>query len=387
MSRIRLAYLPASLRPGGAERQMLALAERLPNDRFQVDFLAIVGRGSYDERAEAAGSQVSALGSPARLEDGLTRKGIKRVSKIMNYVSFVRRARYDIVDAWLYPADVMAALARPLTQTPVVMAGRRNVDLRNQFGIAERLIGAATNRLTDVVVANSAAAAAVAVETQGVDPAKIRIIRNGVIVGQPSSSEERAFRRQELGATDNDIVVGCVANYREVKGLDRLIEVAAALIRDGLPIRLELIGDGDLRPQLERQISATGLDHRICLHGSVLDVQPLYAAFDVVVQASVREGLPNVMLEAAAAARPIVATAAGGTSEIIIDGQTGLLVPVNDSEAMASALRHTVTDPGLRTRLGRAARDHVSTTFGMDRFVAEFADLYETLVASRRRHT
>ena len=146
----------------------------------------------------------------------------------MNYVSFVRRARYDIVDAWLYPADVMAALARPLTQTPVVMAGRRNVDLRNQFGIAERLIGAATNRLTDVVVANSAAAAAVAVETQGVDPAKIRMIRNGVIVGQPSSSEERAFRRQELGATDNDIVVGCVANYREVKGLDRLIEVAAA---------------------------------------------------------------------------------------------------------------------------------------------------------------
>ena len=100
----------------------------------------------------------------------------------------------------------------------------------------------------------------------------------------------------------------------------------------------------------------------------MLDVQPLYAAFDVVVQASVREGLPNVMLEAAAAARPIVATAAGGTSEIIIDGQTGLLVPVNDSEAMASALRHTVTDPGLRTRLGRAARDHVSTTFGMDRF-------------------
>ena len=387
MSRIRLAYLPASLRPGGAERQMLALAERLPTDRFQVDFLAIVGRGSYDDRAEAGGLRVRALGSPARLQDGLARKGIKRVSKILNYVSFARRARYDIVDAWLYPADVMAALARPLTRTPVVMAGRRNIDPRNQFGIAEGLIGAATNRLTDVVVANSAAAAGLAVETQGVDPAKIRIIRNGVIVGEPASPEERALRRQELGATDDDILIGCVANYREVKGLDRLIEVVAALIRDGLPIRLELIGDGDLRRQLEQQIGATGLEHRICLHGSVLDVLPLYAAFDVVVQASVREGLPNVMLEAAAAARPIVATAAGGTPEIIIDGQTGLLVPVEDSEAMAGALRRAVTDPTLRTRLGGAARDHVTTTFGMDRFVAEFADLYETLVASKQRRT
>ena len=387
MSRLRLAYLPASLRPGGAERQMLALAERLPRDRFDVDFLAIVGRGPYDDRAEAAGSRVRALGSPARLEDGLASKGVKRASKILNYVSFVRKARYDVVDAWLYPADVMAALARPLTRTPVVMAGRRNVDPRNQFGIAEGVIGAATNRLIDVVVANSAAAAAVAVETQGVDPAKIRIIRNGVIVGELSSSAERSLRRQQLGVAGDDIVVGCVANYREVKGLDRLIEVAAALIRDGLPIRLELIGDGDLRPQLERQIHAAGLEHRICLHGSVLDVEPLYAAFDVVVQGSVREGLPTVLLEAGAAARAIVATSAGGSSEIVIDGQTGLLVPVDDSDAMAVALLRVATDSALRERLGRAARDHVATTFGMDRFVVEFAELYESLVASKRRAT
>ena len=387
MSRLRLAYLPASLRPGGAERQMLALAERLPRDRFDVDFLAIVGRGPYDDRAEAAGSRVRSLGSPARLEDGLASKGVKRASKILNYVSFVRKARYDVVDAWLYPADVMAALARPLTRTPVVIAGRRNVDPRNQFGIAEGVIGAATNRLIDVVVANSAAAAAVAVETQGVDPAKIRIIRNGVIIGELSSSAERSLRRQQLGVAGDDIVVGCVANYREVKGLDRLIEVAAALIRDGLPIRLELIGDGDLRPQLERQIHAAGLEHRICLHGSVLDVEPLYAAFDVVVQGSVREGLPNVLLEAGAAARAIVATSAGGSSEIVIDGQTGLLVPVDDSDAMAVALLRVATDSALRERLGRAARDHVTTTFGMDRFVAEFAELYESLVASKRRAT
>lgn len=384
MRQIRVAYLPASLRPGGAERQMMALAERLPRDRFQVDFLAIVGRGSYDSRAEAAGSRVQALGSPSGPDDGVVRKGIKRIGKIGNYISTVRKARYDVVDAWLYPSDVMAAFARPLTRTPVVIAGRRNVDPRNQFGIAERAVGATTNRLTDVVVANSAAAAALAVETQGVDPGRIRVIRNGVIVPKPASAAERAARRTELGATDEDILVGCVANYRDVKGLDGVIDAVAGLIGEGLPLRLELVGDGDLRSQLDHQIRSLGLEERICLHGAVLDVEPLYSAFDIVVQGSLREGLPNVLLEAGAAGRPIVATAAGGTPEIVIDGQSGLLVPVSDRAALTAAIRRVATDPTLRDKLGAGAREHVSTTFGMDRFVAEFADLYETLVAAKR---
>lgn len=384
MRRLRVAYLPASLRPGGAERQMMALAERLPRDRFEVDFLAIVGRGDYDDRAIAAGSRVQPLGTPSGPGDSVVRKGLKRVVKIGNYVSAVRRGRYDVVDAWLYPSDVMAAFARPLTRTPVVLAGRRNVDPRTQFGFAERVIGAATNRLTDMVVANSAAAAALAVETQGVDPAKIRVIRNGVIVPDPSTADDRALRRRELGATDNDILIGCVANYRDVKGLDRVVDVVAGLIREGLPLRLELIGDGDLRPRLEQQIQSLGIADRICLHGAVLDVEPLYAAFDVVVQGSLREGLPNVLLEAGAAGRAIVATAAGGSPEIVIDGRTGVLVPVGDPAALGVALRRVATDAGLRERLGGGAREHIISAFGMDRFVAEFATLYETLVAAKR---
>jgi glycosyltransferase involved in cell wall biosynthesis len=119
----------------------------------------------------------------------------------------------------------------------------------------------------------------------------------------------------------------------------------------------------------------------------VLDVEPLYPAFDVVVQGSIREGLPNGLLEAGAAGRAIVATAAGGTPEIVIDGQTGLLVPVNEPAALAGAIRRVATDLTLRERLGGAAREHVESVFGMERFVAEFASLYETLVAGKRRST
>jgi glycosyltransferase involved in cell wall biosynthesis len=93
--------------------------------------------------------------------------------------------------------------------------------------------------------------------------------------------------------------------------------------------------------------------------------------------------LPNALLEAGAAGRAIVATDAGGTHEIVIDGRTGLLIPVEDVGALTEALRTVASDVTLRDRLGGAARDHVEAVFGMDRFVKEFATLYESLAAAR----
>lgn len=138
-----------------------------------------------------------------------------------------------------------------------------------------------------------------------------------------------------------------------------------------------------MRPALEQQVREFGLESRVRLHGTELNPELLYPAFDLAVRASSREGLPNALLEAGAAGRPMLATAAGGSDEIVIDGRTGLLVPVDDGAALAEAIRRAVSDAGLRQRLGRAAREHVATTFGMDRFVAEFAVLYEEQVAAR----
>ena len=98
------------------------------------------------------------------------------------------------------------------------------------------------------------------------------------------------------------------------------------------------------------------------------------------ISASDAEGLPNVVLEGAAAGRPIVATAAGGTPEIVIDGVTGLLAPVGDTDGLARGLTRILDDRGLAQRMGGAARDHVAKRFGLERFVAETAALYEEMV-------
>jgi glycosyltransferase involved in cell wall biosynthesis len=383
MRPLRVAYLPASLRPGGAERQMLALAERLPKDRFTVEFIAITGAGEYDERAETAGARVRSLGVPATSGDSIPTKSFKRVAKIVRYATVARSATYDIIDAWLYPSDVLAALARPFTRTPIIISGRRNIDPQRQFRILERPVGALVHRGTDMVVANSAAAAAFAIANQRIDPTRVRIIRNGVVIPTLATAAERGSIRHELGVADGEILIGCVANYRDVKRLDLLITSFAQLVAEGLPVRLELIGEVTSRPALEAQIRDAGIEHVVCLHGSVPSAERLYPAFDVVVQSSDGEGLPNALLEASAAGRAIVATAAGGTEEIVTDGTTGLLVRIGDQDGLTAAIRREVVDPELRGRLGAAARSHVATAFSIDRFVGEFADLYESLAAEK----
>ena len=129
---------------------------------------------------------------------------------------------------------------------------------------------------------------------------------------------------------------------------------------------------------MELAVDRAGLE-RVRFVGTVPDARVVYDGLDVLVSASDSEGLPNVVLEAAAAGLPIVATAAGGTPEIVIDGETGLLSTVGDVEGLGRALIRVLEDPDLGPRLGRAAREHVARSFGLDRFIAETAALYEEM--------
>jgi glycosyltransferase involved in cell wall biosynthesis len=384
MSLLHIAYLPPTLRPAGAERQMLALAEGLPRDRFRVDFLAMSGAGPYDERALAAGAGVRFLGSPPRVGASTLERLVGRGIKSARYTYVSRAGHYDIVDAWLYPVDVMAVLARSITRTPVVVTGRYNLrDFSKPMTPLERRLNALANRMVDAVVANSEA---VAVDTrlhETIDPAKLRVIRNGVEPIELLPEPETKSRRHALGVADDDVLIGCVANYQPVKRHDLLIDAFASMRREGYKVRLVMVGEGPLRGELQGRIDSYGLQGYAHLYGSVPDPRPLLGMFDLVVQTSRSEGLPNALLEAAAAARPIIATAAGGSGEIVIDGETGLLVSTNDIDAITAAMRRLVLDPDLRMRLGVAARERTKTVFTMSQFVGGYAALYEELAEAK----
>jgi glycosyltransferase involved in cell wall biosynthesis len=380
--RLRIAYV-TGLTLGGSERQMLALAERLPRERFAVEFIVLGEGGANARAAEALGVPVHILGSVRRAESAMPVYAIRAAGRVADYISRVRRGRYDIVDAWLFHGYAIAGLTRPISRTPILIAGRRSLSsFKDRFGPIERAIDAIARRRADVIVANSQAVIEDVVAREGVDRRRLRLIRNGVEPARPLTEAERDAIRAGWGAGPDALVVACVANYLPNKGQAELLDVAAGL-RAAVPAaRYVLLGEGPLRTELEARAAALELTD-IVRFGSVPDARAVIGAVDVVIQASHAEGSPNALLEAAAAGRAIVATAAGGTPEVVDEGRTGLLVPVGDEAALATALRTVLDDPGLRLRLGTAARDHVERTFPMGAMIEAYAELYEELAAAR----
>ncbi len=369
---------------GGAERQMLLLAERLPRDRFDVSFIMLGGWTTNADLAVAAGAHVRALGASNRRSTPMPVFALKVSGRTIEYIRICRRERYDIVDAWLYLSYGIAAVTRPLTRAPILITGRRSLSrFKERFGVVERTIDAIARRSSDAIVANSAAVADDVAAREGIDRSSIRIIRNGVEIPPPLDAEERRRIRSDWGIAPDALVVGSVGSLKPGKGQERALEAMPGLLARDPSAHLVIVGDGPMRSAVEARIQTLGLRGRVVMTGDVIDARPLYGAFDILASASDAEGMPNVVLEAAAAGVGVVATAAGGTVEIVTDGETGLLVPIDDQAALDAGLQRLAIDPDLRRRFGLAARDHVATAFGVDRFVGETADLYEELAHRR----
>ena len=374
---IRIAYLTPTLEIGGAERQMLILAANLPKDEFEIRFVLISRGGAMADSSLAAGVPMYRLGldqtACAGFHPRCMTAGLRALRRYR-----AAAADVDIVDAWLVPSQIFAAAARAFVRPPILIGGRRSLD--DVYATKSRLrrtLASMAARRMDLIVANSSAAATDAIRNDGIDPARVRVIPNAVLPAPPA--QPRAAIRAGWGIGDEAIVIGCVGNYKPEKGHRHLIE-AAARLRDRSPqLRYVLVGEGPLRSDLESRIRRSNLDGVVVLAGQAADARTLYPGFDIVVQASDTEGLPNVILEAAAAGSAIVATAVGGTSEILTDERDGILVPRADVDALVLAIERLATDVVARHRFGAAARLR-SFDFSSDRLIAQTAELYRQLV-------
>lgn len=374
---LRIGYLCGGLNTGGPERQMIALAEGLPKDRFEVEFLCLREAGPMAPAAEEAGATVRVLGWAGHRNRW---HRVRRLWEVLKLGPQMRRRKYDVVDAWMLYSYGMAALARPLAGFPVLITGRRVLhEFVPHLKLSERLMLAVPRGRPDAIVAVSEAVQEDAIRHERLDPSLVRVIRNGVAIPPPMAAGQRAAIRAGWGFGAAELVVGSVANLTARKGLELLVRVVVELRAEVPALRLVIVGEGAYRPVIESLIAELGAADFVRLHGRDLDARRLYGAFDVFAHASETEGGPNVIMEAAAAARPIVATRAGGTAEVIVDGESGLLVPVGDAACFGAALRRLVRDPELGARLAAAARLRAADLFGMDRMVAEFAAMYEEL--------
>jgi glycosyltransferase involved in cell wall biosynthesis len=187
---------------------------------------------------------------------------------------------------------------------------------------------------------------------------------------------------RELNLDEGAKLIGLVARLQPVKGHRYFIEAASRIAAVEPKAHFLLVGDGALRREIEEQAARLGAGDRVHLLGARSDAALIAAGFDVAVLASLHEGLPNAVMEAMAAGAPVVATAVGGTAELVIDGATGFLAPPADADALAQRILDTLQNPELSARMAAQGRRRVLMQFSMRRMVESVERLYEEIVDS-----
>jgi glycosyltransferase involved in cell wall biosynthesis len=224
-----------------------------------------------------------------------------------------------------------------------------------------------------------------------VAPERATVIYNGIDPERVRPRRSREETRASLGLPGTAPVVACVARLADGKGQDDLVRAVATLHSRHPDLRVLIVGDGPRRTDLEAQVAAAGLSDSVSLLGFRDDIPDLLAAVDALVIASDREGLPNIALEAMAAARPVIATAVSGTPEAVVDGDTGWLVPPRAPDALATAIDDFLRDPDRARVMGERGRARVHELFradrALDRWEAYLLDRLAAQTTPRRLHT
>jgi glycosyltransferase involved in cell wall biosynthesis len=281
----------------------------------------------------------------------------------------------DVVHAHNPAAGAAVALARTI-------AGCRDVPLVTSYhGVSDERIARASRVLrwtSDLVIAVGPTAMT-ELRAAGLPPGRSVIVFNAV---GAATTRDAGEVRAEFAATDSEFVVS-VGRYVAQKNHRLLVEALALLAPRRPRLRAALVGFGELREDLERQIAAHGLGEKLVLTGRRTDPVDIAAAADVFVLPSVWEGLPVSLLEAMAHGRPVVATTVRGIWDIVRDEETGLLVPPDDPAALAAAVERLLEDRALAEKLGASGREYVTRRFSRDTMVDRHAAVYESLVASR----
>lgn len=367
---LQITHIISSLAIGGAQQLLLELSLEMTARGHDVRVIGL--------RSGTMAKEFRGQGIPV---DELALRGMVSVPTFLQLVSRLQRQRPEIVHTHLGRADNYGRVAAKIARVPVIVSTVHNVEAwKSRFFL--RWIDAWTSTFADRLIACSGRVAEHLRELH-VSMEKVVVVKNGIHLRhwteKPDPAAAGAIRR-ELGAGQNEFVVGVIGRLETQKGHSYLFQAIAAL-KDEIPdLRLWVIGEGSLRESLERLAGELGLSSKITLTGVRRDMRSVYAALDLVVMPSLWEGLPITLLEAMACQRPILATTVGGIPEVITDEKNGLLIPPKNVPALIVALKRCHRERQFTQSLANAAFETVTNEFSIDHNAQKLLALYEELV-------
>lgn len=292
----------------------------------------------------------------------------------------LRQAKPDVVHTHGWGTLVEGGVAAKLARVPVWVHGEHGtVETRRHNIWVQRIMWRLADQLLSVSENHRQALA----QTLGIPAARMRAIPNGVSLDRFQAQATPDTLRRPFRIPADHVVIGSVGRLVEVKHYHHLITALAGLIHKQLPVSGVLIGDGPLRPALQAQAEALGIAARVHFLGRRDDVPSLLPLLDIFALTSRSEGMSNTILEAMAVGLPVVATAVGGTPEMVLDGETGRLVPPQDPQALEVAFTQLLVDAEQRHRMGQQGRRRAEAMFSLPAMVSAYEQLYEQLDRQR----
>jgi len=365
---VSLLYIITGTGTGGAEKALLELACRIDRKRYRVAVCSLKRPGAYADRLAASADEFYHLGLS---EAAGLRAVFNFLPALLRLIMVMRLVRPQIVHCFLFRASMLGRLAACLYPGVITIAAVRVNEQSAGKYFCERL----TRSMVSCYTAVTEEVRRAMIERAHVTPDKIYTIYNGIECAV-DVSEPRVSAGMETR-------IALIGRLHRQKGHSVLLEAVKIILGSGKRVHLNLAGDGPDEGILRRQARDLGIADVVTFAGVIDDVVAFMADIDIVVLPSLWEGMPNVLLEAMAALRPIVATRLAGIEELVRDCESALLCETERADALAEAIIRLMDDPELAGRLARIARKDVQEHFDILQTIARTQELYEKLLSNR----
>jgi glycosyltransferase involved in cell wall biosynthesis len=377
--RRKVFYFLDSLNVGGTETQAVELALRMPVSEYEITLGCLTAKGPLLERLQ---------GSAVRVEEFHPKGGLdspKGFYEMLRLAAYLRREQFDVVHAHDLWSNLMGVPAARLARVPAIISSQRDLSHFEWYrGIKGKMLRR-IQRMSKVLLANATPIRDALIAEDGFPPAKLVVIHNGVDTSRfQRGKRDRA--RLVPGSGTGKLVVLVGNMHSDVKGHPWLIEAAPAVLQEFPDTRFVLAGDGEARPEFERQVRERGLGEIFVFLGARSDIPDILASCDIGVLPSKAEGLSNAVLEYMAAGLPTIVSRVGGNPELVQDGVSGLLVPQQDSKALEVALLRLLRDEDFAGRMAEAGRRIATQDYSYERLVREVDALYTELLVGAKRN-
>ena len=365
---MRILYLITSTNVGGTERALLELINRIDRNKYNAYVCSVKKPGAFANKIAEAADGFYSLGLS---EAGGIKAATTFLPALFRLILIIRRTRPFIIHSFLFRANILGRIAGRLTGVPAVISSIRVIEADKHY---KHFIDRITSSMVSMYIAVSNAARKFTIKNVGVCPDKIVTVYNGI------ECRSKQVKPPDSFLTDNNYRnIALVGRLDRQKGHNVLIEAVKAVLPKQPDLRVYFFGEGPCEFFLRQTVKKENLSEHIIFMDVTENIRSWISEMDIIVLPSLWEGLPNVLLEAMAEARPVVASRIAGIDEIVVDGTTGILFDPENPQSLAQALLGILNNKPLALNMGREGKKRVLEKFSMEKMSKKTMGVYQKL--------